>query len=83
MKSADKLKKKIAKLTVAMKRHQVVPGKMIAPVTAANIAEKMLKQHKLEFKPEQILLSLPIASYAPTVHSHSSQPSPRLRLGIL
>lgn len=63
IKSADKLKKKISKLTVAMKRHQIVPGQMIVPVTAQNIADKMKLQHKLEFKPEQFLLAIPLATF--------------------
>jgi len=49
-----------------MKRQEVDPEthKMHAPVTSANILDKLSLQHRIDLKPEELLLDSPLTTYA-------------------
>lgn len=62
--SLNSQKKKIANVTVQMKRHLVPEtNKPIAPITKENIIEKLQKQWKIELQPEQLELLAPLDRY--------------------
>lgn len=62
-KMLEKAKKKISKIVVEVKRHEVSPGVLHSNVTPKVIAEKLYKQHRIELDPSNIKLSAPLSKF--------------------